>query len=158
MALLTVSLVALVLTVSHITGKFMSIYIMVEYHKFVNFGRNLHKIVEMTDTVYNYTEIIANNCTAQDCVRANSGGADSLPLFEDPGGRGAPRIEANPVQVIIKSYEFHCCGKVGSWAAVVYPNGGGHTDGVYSIKFQIWRPMGDNTFFKIGENSFTYSG
>ncbi len=89
---------------------------------------------------------------AQDCVRANSDGADSLPSFSDPGGN-APRIEVNPIQAIIKSYEFHCCGKVGGWAAYVEPGGGGHTT-AYSIKFQIWRPMGNNMFMKIGENSF----
>ncbi len=91
-------------------------------------------------------------CTAQDCVHANSDGADSLPSFSDPG-RNAPRIEVNPIQVIIKSYKFHCCGRVGAWAAYVDPGGGGHAT-AYSIKFQIWRPMGDNTFVKIGESSF----
>ncbi len=90
---------------------------------------------------------------AQDCVRANSDGADSLPSFGDPGN-SAPRIEVNPIQAIIKSYEFHCCGRVGGWAAYVEPGGRNHMNRVYSIKFQIWRPMGDNTFVKIGENSF----
>ncbi len=90
--------------------------------------------------------------TAQDCVRANSDGADSLPSFGDPGN-GAPRIAVNPIQVIIKSYKFQCCGRVGGWAAYVDP-GGGKNERVYSIKFQIWRPMGDNRFVKIGESSF----
>ncbi len=97
---------------------------------------------------------IVDHCsTAQECVRANSDGADSLPIFGDPG-KVAPRIEVNPIQVIIKSYEFHCCGKVGGWAAYVEPGGGIQTNGVYSINFQIWRPMGDNRFVKIGDNSF----
>ncbi len=49
--------------------------------------------------------------------------------------------------VIIKSYKFHCCGRVDGWAAYVEPaGGGGHTINAYSIKFQIWRPMGDNRF------------
>ncbi len=68
-------------------------------------------------------------------------------------GNNASRIEVNPIQVIIKSYEFHCCGKVGGWAAYVEPGGRHHTD-AYSIKFQIWRPMGNNRYVKIGENSF----
>ena len=61
----------------------------------------------------------------------------------------------NPIQVIIKSYEFHCCGKVGGWAAYVEPGGNSHTN-AYSIKFQIWRPTSENSAscIKIGENSF----
>ena len=61
----------------------------------------------------------------------------------------------NPIQVIIKSYEFHCCGRVGDWAAYVEPGGNGHTT-AYSIKFQIWRPTSENSasYIKIGENSF----
>ncbi len=84
---------------------------------------------------------------ARECLRANS--ADSLPRFQNPG-RNAPRIEVNPIQVIIKSYKFHCCGKVGGWSAFLEASGGE----VYSIKFQIWRPMSSNRFVKIGENSF----
>ncbi len=29
-----------------------------------------------------------------------------------------------------------------------------HTVGVYSVKFQIWRPSDNNRYVKIGENSF----
>ncbi len=60
----------------------------------------------------------------------------------------------NPIQVIIKSYEFHCCGKVGGWTAYVEPGGNGHTN-AYS-KFQIWRPTSESSasYIKIGENSF----
>ena len=29
-----------------------------------------------------------------------------------------------------------------------------HENGVYNIKFQIWRPTGGNSYVKIGENSF----
>ena len=91
--------------------------------------------------------------TAQHCLRSNSEGGDSLPSFGDPGNN-APYIEINPIQVIIKSYQFHCCGKVGGWAAYVQPGGGNHADGVYNIKFQIWRPTGGDSYVKIGENSF----
>ena len=90
-------------------------------------------------------------CTAQDCLRAN--GAENLPNFGDPGN-SAPRIDMNPIQVIIKSYQFHCCGKVGGWAAYVQPGGRYHENGVYNIKFQIWRPTSGNSYVKIGENSF----
>ena len=85
-------------------------------------------------------------------MQANSIGENRLPIFNDPG-RDGPRIEINPIQVIIKSYQFHCCGKVGGWAAYVEPGGGRH-DGVYTIRFQIWRPTGGNSFFKVGENRF----
>ena len=33
------------------------------------------------------------------------------------------------------------------------PGGGGHDKG-YNITFQIWRPIGGNSYTKIGENSF----
>ncbi len=93
--------------------------------------------------------------TAQECVRANSDGADSLPSFMDPGNI-VSEIGVNPIQVIIKSYEFHCCGKVGAWAAYVEPGDNGHTN-AYSIKFQIWRPTSENSasYIKIGENAFS---
>ena len=86
-------------------------------------------------------------------MRAKSDGGDSLPSFGDRGN-SAPHIEINPIQVIIKSYEFHCCGKVGGWGAIVEPGGGNHEDGVYNIKFQIWRPTSGDSYVKIGENSF----
>ena len=87
-------------------------------------------------------------------MQANSIGGDRLPLFNDPG-RDGPRIESNPIQVIIKSYQFHCCGKVRGWAAFVEPGGGRHDD-VYTVKFQIWRPtpMDSDRYIKVGENSF----
>ncbi len=92
---------------------------------------------------------------AQECVRPNSGGADSLPSFVDPDNTNS-LIGVNPIQVIIKSYEFHCCGKVGGWAVYVQP-GGKHPTTAHSIKFQIWRPLGDNSpqYEKIGENAFS---
>ncbi|XP_064406799.1 uncharacterized protein LOC135351663 isoform X1 [Halichondria panicea] len=98
--------------------------------------------------------LIARHVTAQDCVRGNSDGADSLPSFLDPNNWNSI-VRVNPIQVIIKSYEFHCCGKVGAWAAYVEPGGGSHTT-AYSIKFQIWRPTSENSasYIKIGENSF----
>ena len=87
-----------------------------------------------------------------DCIRANSAGGNNLPSFSDPGHDG-PHISMNPIQVIIKSYEFHCCGKVEGWAAFVEP-GGRHHDEVYTIRFQIWRPTGSDSLVKIGENEF----
>ncbi len=101
--------------------------------------------------LYNIPLLFMN--VGQDCIRANSDGGNNLPNFGNPGNTNFI-VGVNPIQVIIKSYEFHCCGRVGGWAAYVQPGGGGHTTEVYSINFQIWRPMGVNTFVKIGENSF----
>ena len=91
---------------------------------------------------------------ADDCIRANSDEGDRLPNFGDPGNN-APRIEVNPIQVIIKSYQFHCCGKVGEWRAYIEP-GGDMYDRLYTIKFQIWRLTDAtlNRYVKVGENSF----
>ena len=86
---------------------------------------------------------------AQDCLRANS--RDSLPRFQNPGGSAA-RIEVNLIQIIIKSYEFHCCGKIGGWSAFLEASDGE----VYSIKFQIWRPMSSNRFVKLERTLFLY--
>ncbi len=91
----------------------------------------------------------------QNCVIANSDGADSLPSFGDPDNKDSI-VGVNPIQVIIKSYRFQCCGKIGGWAAYIQPGGGNHDD-AYSIKFQIWRPTSENSasYEKIGENSFS---
>ena len=94
-------------------------------------------------------------CTAhaaQECAIAESDGGDSLPAFRDPGN-GAPRIAVNPIQAIITSYRFQCCGIISGWSAAVEKGGMGH-DGVYSIRFQVWRPSDGNGYIKIGENYF----
>ena len=93
--------------------------------------------------------------SAQDCLRAVSDGGDSLPSFFDPGN-SAPRIDITPIQAIITSYEFHCCGTIAGWAAIVEPGGGVHNDGAYSITFQVWRPtLSDrDRYVKVGENYF----
>ena len=91
---------------------------------------------------------------AQDCLRAITEGVDSLPDFGDPGN-GSPRIEITPIQAIITSYEFHCCGIIAGWAAYVEPGGGMH-NGVFSIAFQVWRPtpFDGHRYVKVGENHF----
>ena len=92
--------------------------------------------------------------TAQECLRAVSDGGDSLPNFSDPGSN-APRIATNPIQAIITSYEFYCCGTITEWAAYVEP-GGRMYDDVYSITFQVWRPIpfDRDRYIKVGENHF----
>ena len=47
-----------------------------------------------------------------------------------------------------------CCGAVGGWGAYVEPGHIQAFDRAFTIKFQIWRPMGGNTYAKIGENTF----
>ena len=92
--------------------------------------------------------------SAQDCLHAVSDGGVSLPSFFDPGN-SAPRIDITPIQAIITSYEFHCCGTIAGWAAIVEPGGRKYAD-VYSITFQVWRPtLSDrDRYLKVGENNF----
>ena len=93
--------------------------------------------------------------TAQDCIRAVSDGGDSLPSFSDPDNKDVI-VGVNPIQAIITSYEFYCCGIITGWGAYVQPGGGGHENGAYSITFQVWRPTSTNgnTYVKVGENIF----
>ena len=93
--------------------------------------------------------------TAQDCIRAVSDGGDSLPSFSDPGNNNVI-VGANPIQTIITSYEFQCCGIITGWGAYVQPGGGRDENGVYSITFQVWRPTSTdgNRYVKVGENIF----
>ena len=100
------------------------------------------------------TSIKSLSSIAQVCLQANSNGGNSLPDFIDPG-TDAPRIDITPIQAIIKSYEFQCCGMVKEWAAFVEPGGSFHR-GVYTIKFQIWRPTDCNRYDKAGENTFSF--
>ena len=93
--------------------------------------------------------------TAQDCLRAVSDGGDSLPSFSDPDNMDVI-VGANPIQAIVTSYEFHCCGIITGWGAYVQPGGGMHDNGAYSITFQVWRPTSTDRsrYVKVGENIF----
>ncbi|XP_064406348.1 uncharacterized protein LOC135351302 [Halichondria panicea] len=72
---------------------------------------------------------------AQQCLCATNGNRD-LPNFVRPGGGLEPRFRDNPIQVIITSYRFDCCGVVTEWRALVEK----FTDQSYTIFFQVWRP------------------
>ena len=77
-------------------------------------------------------------------------------------GPGADQIaNGNGAQVIVTSYQFHCCGEITVWQTHVLPGGGNHNEGVYSINFQVWRPSltvgsdGAGEYSLVGENRFT---
>ena len=69
---------------------------------------------------------------------------------------------AHPVQAIITSYWFNCCGMVTEWRAFVEGSGGGHFDNQpYTISFQVWRPSSpspvdnDGCYSMVGMNHFS---
>ncbi len=79
-----------------------------------------------------------------------------------PGGGGEPRFEANPIQAIITSYQFDCCGVVTEWRALVEGSGGAHfREQPYTISFQVWRPNSpspvdtDGCYTMQGTNHFS---
>ncbi len=75
---------------------------------------------------------------AQQCLQATNGGRD-LPIFVRPEDRG--RFRENPLQAIITSYKFDCCGVVTEWRAIVHNSGFIHfEEQPYTISFQVWRP------------------
>ena len=49
---------------------------------------------------------------------ATNGDSD-LPNFVRPGGSEVSRLLVQPIQVIITSYRFDCCGVVSEWRAFV---------------------------------------
>ncbi len=74
---------------------------------------------------------------AQQCLRATNGDRN-LPNFVRPGGVGEP--QDNPIQVIITSYKFACCGVVTEWRAIVHNSGFIYfEEQPYTIFFQVWR-------------------
>ncbi len=76
----------------------------------------------------------------QQCLRATNGDRD-LPNFVRPGGGGEPRFRENPIQAIITSYGFNCCGVVTEWRALVGRSGDNYFDDQpYNISFQVWTP------------------
>ncbi len=101
-----------------------------------------------------------NSFKAQQCLRATNGDRD-LPNFARPGGGGEPRFVANPIQAIITSYRFNCCGVVTEWRALVEGSGGAHfKEQPYTISFQVWRPNSpspldnDGCYTMQGTNDF----
>lgn len=73
-----------------------------------------------------------------------------LPLFDDIYQL---HLAFEPVQVLINSYQFQCCGRVTMWGAYIRPGGMEHT-GSYSIAFQVWRGGSDGCYTLVGSNNF----
>ncbi len=98
---------------------------------------------------------------AQKCLCATNGDRD-LPNFVRPGGGGEPRFQVNPIQAIVTSYQFDCCGVVTQWRAFVERSGGAFfQDQPYTISFQVWRPNSpspvdtDGCYTMQGTNHFS---
>ena len=97
--------------------------------------------------------------SAQDCLLATNGNR-ALPNFVRPGGGSEPRFVKQPIQAIITSYRFNCCGVITEWGAIVERSGGRHNNGYYTITFQVWRPNSpspvdtDGCYTMIGSNHF----
>ncbi len=100
--------------------------------------------------------------SAQECLRAGNGNSP-LPAFVRPEDTGnGNRLNPNPIQAIISSYQFNCCGVVTEWRAHVEGSGGRHVDEQpYTISFQVWRPNSpspmstDGCYTIQGANSFS---
>ena len=93
--------------------------------------------------------------SAQDCLLATNGDRP-LPNFVNPGSSLKQRFRRNPIQAIISSYRFNCCGVITEWGAFVERSGEQFENGTYSISFQVWRPNSvvDNCYTKTGSNFF----
>ena len=74
--------------------------------------------------------------SAQNCLLATNGNRP-LPNFVRPSSTS--KFRGNPIQAIITSYRFNCCGVITQWGAFVH-RGGDTFNGTYSITFQVWRP------------------
>ena len=94
----------------------------------------------------------------QDCLQASNGNRP-LPNFVGSRKQLVDTRPANPIQAIITSYSFNCCGVITEWRAFVEGSGGGHFDDQpYTISFQVWRPNSpspvDNCYSMTGVNYF----
>ena len=73
-----------------------------------------------------------------------------------------PQFRVNPIQAIITSYRFNCCGVITEWRAFVEGSGLEY-DQVYTISFQVWRPNSlspvdtDGCYNRVGVNFFPFN-
>ena len=72
----------------------------------------------------------------QQCLLA-SNGSRPLPSFERHSEYGPQ--SRNPIQAIITSYSFNCCGVITGWGASI-GRFGQNFEGNHMISFQVWRP------------------
>jgi len=72
--------------------------------------------------------------------------------WSDTNARSLP----TGAQAIVTNYTFQCCGHITRWQAWVQPGGSKHNNGVYSIDFQVWRPLPNiqDSYSLAGVNSF----
>ncbi len=88
--------------------------------------------------------------TPYGCIQASNGRLP-LPNFERTED-GIPRFRNNPIQAIITSYRFNCCGVITGWGTFVER---ANIESCYSISFEVWRvnsSLGDSCYSKIGAN------
>ena len=96
--------------------------------------------------------------SAQDCLRASNGNR-SLPEFVKDSGE---QFRIQPIQAIITSFRFNCCGVITEWAAHVENSSSRQTSDYYCIAFQVWRPNSpslvdvDGCYTMIGAHYFPY--
>ena len=75
----------------------------------------------------------------QSCLHASNGDRP-LPNFIRPEGSQELKFNVNPIQAIIASYRFNCCGLITEWRAFVH----GSIFTTYTISFQVWSPISNN--------------
>ena len=93
----------------------------------------------------------------QSCLQASNGDRP-LPNFVRPGGIREPKFKVNPIQAIITSYRFNCCGLVTEWRAFVDRSDLYSLFYTYTISFQVWRPIllnNTNCYNLTGINHFS---
>ncbi len=79
------------------------------------------------------------------CLRA-SNGSSSLPAFQPP--TSTMYLGANPIQVLVTSYQFQCCGTVTMWRAYIGP------ENQDTVQFQVWRTLDGGCYNNVGTNQF----
>ncbi len=91
---------------------------------------------------------------SQPCLQ-EAGGADP-PFTDDNSNPVIPSGTPEGVEAIIPTYTFNCCANVTEWSTIVQPGGGGHSNGVYSVGFLVYRPIGtaNRCYSEVGKNNF----
>ena len=86
-----------------------------------------------------------------ECLLASNGNR-TLPVFERQED-DENQFEDNPIQAIITSYRFNCCGVITGWGAFMEKP---RSDFNYQISFQVWRPnsLSTNCYNLTGNNQF----
>ena len=99
----------------------------------------------VTHTLYTLTN---NTGAIGPCLFA-SNGSSRLPSFELP--EAPEHLVVDPIQSLITSYRFKCCGNITMWGAYIRPVS---NDGSATLSFQVWRPRDNGCFTMVGDNRF----